>query len=224
MMIRRTTLGALLALSAAAVGATPVFDTFGALTTANFGGSGIPNQAVAQTTLGTTGIVLGLTATARYTALPAPTNNGAGVFYAPPGISTGDNAKWNYDFYIGGANGPSAVLSTYTYQLFVDMNPAVGDLFGSYQDLSAVLALPDSLLTAGTIQNSHNLGFYAPVPFSFNANAAGQYGILLVARDQTGAEVGRVAIDVNVGAVPEPGSLALAGVALLGLLGVRRKG
>ena len=203
---------------ATSASAAPVFDTFGTLAAANFGGDGIPNTAVAMTSLGG-GVVMGLTATARYSYGPAPTNNGAGVFYATPGISTADNATWNYDFYIGGGS-----LTPYTFKLLVDMDPTAGNAVSTYQDLSVVLAQADSLETPGTIQNSHNLGFYAP-PFAFNANANGEYSFVLQALIGTDV-VEQVAIDVRVGApaqVPEPGSLALAGAALLGLVGLRRR-
>ena len=66
---------------------TPEFTTFGPLPGATFGGSGIPNDAVAITTIvdGTTTITLGLTAHQRF-ASPAVTNNGAGVFTAQAGV------------------------------------------------------------------------------------------------------------------------------------------
>lgn len=214
MRVLKSALAVSLALAAASASAAPVFDAFGPLAAANFGGSGIPNHAVAMTNLDG-GVVMGLTATARFAFGPAPTNNGAGVFYAVPGISTGDNARWNYDFYIGGGD-----LSPYTFRLLVDMDPTVGNAVSSYIDVSAVLAQADSLETPGTIQNSHNLGFYAP-PFAFDANATGEYGFVLQAFRGTDL-VDQVAIDVQV-QVPEPGSLALAGVALLGLFGLRRK-
>ena len=65
------------------------------------------------------------------------------------------------------------------------------------------------------------IGITAPAGV-FNPNAQGQYSFALVAYTSiTGAEIGRSAIVVNV--VPEPGTFALAGLALLGLAAARRR-
>src|SRR5581483_6837101 len=108
--------------------ATPVavsFTTFGTLSGATFGGSGIPNNAVAITTVLDNGntITLGLTATQRY-ANPALTNNGAGVFLAQPGGDGVDGqpsyALWNFDFYVNSTGG------SYKFDLLYDFDPATG--------------------------------------------------------------------------------------------------
>ena len=214
-----------LTLAAGSAFAGPVvsFTTFGSLPAANFGGSGIPSDAVAISALN--GVTLGLTITPRYSSLPAPTNNGAGIFQAPTGDSVrpvldpvGDNlAKWNFSFYIGGAS-----LTAYNYKLFGDFNAAVGNIDTSYADISGYLSAPDSLLTANSIQNSGNLGFGTTMA-QFNPNVAGEYGFILAAY-QGNQEVGRSAVLVNVSQVPEPASLALVSVALLGVAGsLRRK-
>ncbi len=224
-------LGLACALSAAAAPIIPTFTTFGTLAGATFGGSGIPNNAVAITNL--TGLTLGLTATPRFFA-PSPTNNGLGVFNAlagvspnPPSSAADPYALWNFSFFAGG----TAVANTF-FRLFYDFNGAIGN----DQNTHGVIGFAGN--AAGTpSQNSFNLGMdflavtnsfpgvVAPAPASvFNPNAAGQYTFALAAyASSTGAELGRSAIVVNVQAVPEPGTFALAGLALLGLAAARRR-
>ena len=79
-------------------------------------------------------------------------------------------------------------------------------------------------------ESSNNLGFaflnlsippfvVPPSVGPFNPAASGEYTFALIARDVTGAEIGRSAIRVN--AAPEPASLALFAIGVCGV-GLRR--
>ncbi len=196
---------------------TPTYDTFGSLPAANFSGTGISNKAVAVDNF--TGhylgifsntITLGLTATSRYANLPAVTNNGKGTFTAAAGVDKTDAssiadqlAKWNIDFYIGGAN----LLNGYSYKLMIDIDPSANENFKTFS-----LFLND--------QDSWNVGAWNLElldGYSFNPNLTGEYTVVLEADNASGAAVGRTSILVDVKNVPEPASLALVGVALAGM-------
>jgi PEP-CTERM motif len=75
-------------------------------------------------------------------------------------------------------------------------------------------------LGSADIQDSTNFGWSTTLA-QFNPTVAGQYGFYLAAFDGA-TEVGHTNILVEVAAVPEPASLALVGLALLGMVGVSR--
>ncbi len=198
--------------------------TFGSLPGATFGGTGIPNNAVMIG--GTGGVTLGLTATARCAmSVCGPTvgNNAAGTYYAQTGTLTGSPANWaswNWNFYIGGAT-----AGNYNYKLLYDFDPAIGTTMVSL----------GSLVGNAAGQNSWNLGMgflatsggpiTAPTFSPFNPNVGGEYTFALLQFDQTGSEVSRVAMNVDVAAVPEPSTwlLMASGLAGVGMFARRRR-
>jgi hypothetical protein len=189
------------------------------LAAATFGGSGISNDFVAITNYG--GVTLGLTATPRFTA-PAVSNNGAGTFYATPGVASG-LALWNFDFYAHNASGNEV-----TIELMYDFDPGAGT------ESSTLGSIAYGLSAGATSQNSWNLGFpflasftppIAPPGYpTFNPNAVGEYSFALILRDANSIELARTAINVNVGSVPDAAStISLLLASLVGVFAFQRR-
>jgi hypothetical protein len=223
--------------------AAPTYTSFGSLPGATFGGSGIPNNAVAVTTItdGANTITLGLTAHGRFFN-PAATNDGAGTFYAGTGQNCGDpvpanctsslqGALWNFAYYIDVAGGGN--LSNYSFALNYDFDPGTGtsqSALGTININNALVAQSINPASLTNLQGSENLlfsiyttGFAGvitpPTYASFNPNAPGEYSFYLTASNNSGV-LATSAIDVN--AVPVPAAAWLFGPAL-GLLGFRRR-
>jgi hypothetical protein len=224
----------------AAVQATPIYDTFGPLDDATFGGQGIPNDEVAissQFIDGDVTIIVAMSATQRYSN-PALTNNGAGTYFATPGSNFGGNnesvnegALWNFNYYmkVVGTNGATPILADYQIDLYYDFDTGFDTPLGSLGKINVTNAILGSA-TPGTtlVEGSQNLmfgflasaipGLVAPPAGAFDPNALGEYNFAIqVSRNGFGVET--VAMDVQV--VPEPASLAL--LTLGGLALTRRR-
>lgn len=222
---------------ASAAYATPIYDTFGPLPAATFGGQGIPNDEVAissQFVDGDITITVAMSATQRYSN-PALTNDGAGTYFALAGSNFGGNnesstegALWNFNYYlkIEGTNGAMPVLADYQINLYYDFDTGYDTPIGSLGVIdvtNSILASPDP--NATLLEGSENLnfsylatsvpGFITAPSGSFDPNALGEYNFgIQVSRAGWGIET--VAMDVQV--IPEPATLSLlllGGIALI---------
>jgi len=222
-----------------------ILDDFGAFPDATWGGTGIPNDAVAASKQffdGDTTITVAMNATGRFSN-PQLANNGSGVYFATPGSNFGgagedptEGALWNWNYYIA-IDSPDKVLADYQIDIWYDFDPAgpIGccSIAGLGQiDLTEnLLVSPDP--SATLVEGSQNLlfGFLGatipPLIFapggSFDPNALGnyQFAITVGTGGALNFPIDAVAIEVEV--VPVPAAVWLFGSAL-GLLGwVRRR-
>ena len=223
-------------------GATPIYDVFGPLDDATFGGQGIPNDEVtvsSQFIDGDVLITVAMSATQRYSNPPL-TNNNAGTYFATTGSNTGGNnqspntgALWNWNYYlkVEGSNGAMPVLTDYQINLYYDFNPSFDTPIGSLGVINVTNVLLSSNPSATKIEGSENLmfaylassipGFITAPAGAFNPNAVGEYNFgIQVSKSGWGIET--VAMDVQV--VPEPTTAVLFGLGLaIAALRLRRK-
>jgi len=225
---------------ASAAPITPAFDAFDDLAVATFGGTGIPTDPTAITTItsGPNTITLGLTAHQRFSNPPL-TNDGAGTFVAGRGSNDGtpgnpgDQSTWNFAWYIEIEGG--GTFDDFGFALLYDFDPGADtdeSVLGVLDLNDAIVALGGSLAATTINQSSQNLTFgfladnslssiTAPAFGSFDPDIGGQYSFALLARDAQGSEIGRSAINVQV--VSAPGSLALLALGLAGVRAARRR-
>jgi len=232
--------------ASAAFALTPNYQTFGDLSGATFGGSGIPTDPTAFSVFSDQGrtVTIGLTAHQRYSN-PALTNDGAGTFFATPGTNNGTpnqigtTATWNFAYYVSvsGPVGSIVTLASYDFRLDYEFNPASGSASGfGTLNLNTIGGL-------GTIvQGSENptfgyLGMNIPSLVSapadvFNPNALGEYSFRLrvspSALSPNSQLNNYVSMNVVVGnpttSVPDAGAtIVLLGVGLLGMAILRRR-
>lgn len=219
------------------VQAAPVFDTFGALPQATFGGSGIPNQHVAiSTRQGSTAagdaftLTLGLTAHQRFFNPPL-SNDGAGTFTATTGTSFSpgglEGALWNFAFFVGveGTTLEALVADGYAFLLGFDFDPS------EIVDLGLIVL---SGATGTVVQNSQNLlfgflsdgiaGIVFPPQGEFDPNAPGLFSFTLAALNTSGTTaVAPLLSSIDVRVIPVPATALLFGFGLAGLGFVRRR-
>ncbi|NOY40850.1 MAG: PEP-CTERM sorting domain-containing protein [Planctomycetes bacterium] len=227
---------------ASAANATPIYDVFGPLPQATFGGTGIPNTEVAVGSQFADGsdvlITIAMSATQRYSN-PALTNDGAGTYFAQTGSNDGlvgnptIGALWNFNFYmeVEGFNGATPKLTDYQINLYYDFDPGFDTPLGSLGviDVTAGLALLDPNATVA--QGSENLlfGYLATSspPFwtapggAFDPNAVGEYNFAIQVSNGGGFGIETIAMDVQV--VPEPATIGLAAFGLIAMGVWRRK-
>jgi hypothetical protein len=196
--------------------------SFGTLSNATWGGSGIDNNNAEITTItlpataAANVITLGLEANPRLQP-GVLGNNGAGIYFVAPGAAAGHPtwASWNMGFFIGST--PDNSLSQYTFTLSYGLEGGGSFTFDP-------MLISDNKGGPNSAQNSENLGFgFLSVPIGgFDPNASGIYDFTLNAY-LNGNLLGSDSAKVAVGNVPDGGStVAALGFAACALLIFKR--
>lgn len=207
-------------------------------TEADFNGDGIPNDPMSWNLLDTNGddlgdLLIAIGASQRYSS-PLLTDDGSGNFFATTGNTicpsgptacTTDGPRWNFNVFIESLTGPIAGVLDFL-ELTYELDPNTS----STASLSLLDAQSSSMLT----QFSWNLGFeflntglffgaptggVIPAGESFNRFNAGTYDFSLQARQGNSD----VSVDMSVTAVNSPSTLAIFGIAVLSLVGFRKR-
>ncbi len=195
-----------------------------------------------------TGLNLELSLRAQTTIIgtvPTSPNNGAGTFTFPVGTKPASTkATWSYWFSVNtnpsgaGANN----LNAYDFYLTFDTPASPGTFFTPVNILTAFndnaygnnatlngqgtigtsVTSPTLALNNNIAQNAQNISF-AGLPTSLVGNYDFQLYAVAVGAGANAARLGEIDMIVNVVAVPEPSTFALAGLGLCGLMILRRR-
>lgn len=233
---------------ASTASAFTIYDEFGSFEDATWGGSGIPNDAVAasmQIVDGSNTLRIAMSATERYSN-PAVGDNGAAIYSAGAGSNCGiatdpvgcpspdQGALWNWNYFIDVTGG--GTLGDYQIDLYYDLEAGAarsfGDLSGlGHIDITAFL-YANSLEGLTMIEDSQNnlFGFLATdVPgildapaTAFDPNAVGNYQYAITVT-RSGFPVDTVAMEVNVVPIPAAVWLLGSGLGMLVFTGRRRR-
>ncbi len=201
-------------------------------------GTGIPEDNFTVASGG--GVTIALKARGRDSGQPLSINGN--TYNVSPGLAANNvNPWWNFDFqFTPDDNAPAANQITLTLQ--VDFDPALGtEDFRTYSGLVSSLQWQGSLMTNPknntwsendtdyVIANSWRYDFafwsnLAPgTPTGYNPFSTGEYKIILTATADN-AVLASSEILVNVGPVPEPGSIVLIlGLAACGIPATLRR-
>lgn len=174
-------------------------------------------------------------------------------FGSPPGSSSTAlwNFEWSVNVDFGDDSPTTPTLNSFTYLMGIDFDPGLGTNFLQFDPINVAYAdhaLGDNstLNGGGTVidkdaadreaqyaaalasntvaQNSWNMEFFDTAPvFPFDGNNDGRYEFFLAAFDDQGNQLARTEISIIVGAVGEPGTLAVLGVGIAGVAWLRRR-
>lgn len=232
--------------------ATTVYDDFGPFPNADWGGTGIPNDAVAasnQIVDGNILITIAMNATERFSN-PAVTDDDEGRFFAgtgsnfggPGSTSTLQGALWNFNTYIGIECAPGKtcaippILTDYQIDFYYDFNPAAAFSLSSMGHIDITASLVTS--TSALEQGSQNLMFgflAADIPgvltaptdtLVFDPNAIGEYQFYIQVTkfiDPMFPDLHIESVAMEVHVVPVPPAAWLFASGLLGLVGIARR-
>ncbi len=204
--------------------ATMANTSFGVLSGATWGGTGIDNNNAAITTISvsdpfTAGdtITLGLEANPRLQPGILGNNPSTATYFATTGSAAGHPtwANWNMGFYM--ASSPNNTLSRYSFTLTYGLE-------GGSSFTIDPMTISDNTGAPNSAQNSENLGFgFLSLPIGgFNPNLAGTYDFTLDAYLGT-TLLGSDTAKVSVSTVPDGGNtIAMLGFAACGLLVFKR--